>query len=64
MRVRFLSTLHREVTVALEFHVPIVVSSGASETLLLRKPREMALITSLFGLIGSQATRRSLNQPN
>ena len=55
MRVRFLSTLRREVTVALEFHVPIIVSSGASETLLLRKPREMALIASLFGLIGSQA---------
>jgi len=54
-RVRFISTLRREVSVALEFHVPIVVSSGASETLLLRKPRETALLASLFGLKGSEA---------
>jgi ribonuclease P/MRP protein subunit RPP1 len=55
MRVRFLSTLRREVSVAMEFHVPIVISSGATEALLLRKPREMALLASLFGLTGSEA---------
>jgi ribonuclease P/MRP protein subunit RPP1 len=54
-RVRFLSTLRREVAVALEFRLPIVVSSGASEVLLLRKPREMALFSSLFGLVGDKA---------
>jgi ribonuclease P/MRP protein subunit RPP1 len=54
-RVRFLSTLRREVAVALEFRLPIVVSSGASEVLLLRKPREMALFSSLFGLLGDKA---------
>ena len=54
-RVRFLSTLRREVSVALEFHVPIVVSSGTSEPLLLRKPHETAMLTSLFGLNGSKA---------
>ena len=54
-RVRFLSCLRREVMVALEFHLPIVVSSGVSEELLLRKPRELALLGSLFGLEGSDA---------
>ena len=54
-RVRFLSTLRREIAVALEFRLPVVVSSGASEVLLLRKPREMALLASLFGLVGDKA---------
>ncbi len=54
-RVRFLSTLRRELAVALEFHLPIVLSSGASETVLLRKPRETAMLASLFGLTGSAA---------
>ena len=53
--MRFLSCLRREVTVALEFHLPIVISSGVSEMLLLRKPRELALLSSLFGLEGSDA---------
>ncbi len=51
-RVRFLSCLRREVAVALEFRLPIVVSSGVSEPLLMRRPREMALLSSLFGLTG------------
>jgi len=49
-RVRFLSCLRREVAVAQEFRLPIVVSSGVSEPLLMRKPREVALLSSLFGL--------------
>jgi ribonuclease P/MRP protein subunit RPP1 len=54
-RVRFLSSLRREVAVALEFHLPLVVSSGVSEALLMRRPREMALLASLFGLAGTAA---------
>ena len=54
-RVRFLSSLRREVAVALEFHLPLVVSSGVSEALFLRKPRELALLASLFGLEGTAA---------
>jgi ribonuclease P/MRP protein subunit RPP1 len=54
-RVRFLSSLRREVAVALEFHLPLVVSSGVFEPLLLRKPREMALLASLAGLTGVAA---------
>lgn len=49
-RPRFLSTLRREVSVAREFRVPVVVSSGGASEMLLRKPREIAAITGLFGL--------------
>ncbi len=54
-RVKLLSGLRREVAVALEFHVPIVVSSGANEEWLLRKPREMAVLAELVGLNETQA---------
>ena len=54
-RVRFLSCLRREVAVALEFGLPLVVSSGVSEPMLLRKPREVAMLSSLFGLTGDAA---------
>ena len=49
-RVRLLSCLHREVAIAKSFGVPIVISSGVSRGLLLRKPREMAALGFLFGL--------------
>src|SRR3990170_3235667 len=49
-RVRFLSCLRREVSIAREFHVPVVVSSGVSVEMFLRKPREIAAFSSLFGL--------------
>jgi RNase P/RNase MRP subunit p30 len=42
--------LRREVSIANEFHVPVIISSGASTRQLLRKPREMAAFASLFGL--------------
>ncbi len=54
-RVRFLSSLRRETTVARDFHMPIIVSSGVSELMLLRKPREMAALAQLFGLEGDLA---------
>jgi ribonuclease P/MRP protein subunit RPP1 len=54
-RVRFFSCLRREIAVASEFGLPLVVSSGVSEPMLLRKPREVALLSSLFGLIGDAA---------
>ena len=49
-RVRLLSCLRREVSIANEFHVPVIISSGVSSRQLLRKPREMAAFASLFGL--------------
>jgi len=48
-RVRLLSCLRREVSIAREFHVPVVVSSGVGTEVLLRKPRELAAFVSLLG---------------
>lgn len=62
-RVRFLSCLRREVAVALEFHLPITLSSGISEPLLMRKPREVALLSSLFGLTGDAALNAVSRNP-
>jgi len=55
IRIRLLSSLRREVAIAEDFHVPIVISSGASNELLMRKPRETAALTSLFDLDKSSA---------
>jgi len=49
-RVRMLMSLRREVAVALEFKVPVVVSSGVGEEKYLRFPRDMASLAYLFGL--------------
>jgi ribonuclease P/MRP protein subunit RPP1 len=54
-RVSLLSSLRREVAVALEFHVPVVISSGVSEEHLLRMPRDLASLAYLFGLDQAQA---------
>ncbi len=54
-RVKLLSCLRQEVAVAKEFYVPIVLSSGAGEPLLLRMPREMAALAGLFGLAEAEA---------
>lgn len=49
-RVRLLSYLRRETMVAAKFNVPVVISSGASEVWLMRKPRELAILATLFDL--------------
>jgi ribonuclease P/MRP protein subunit RPP1 len=49
-RIRLLSNLRREIAIAKGFRVPIVVSSGVTNEMLLRKPRELTALTSLFGL--------------
>ncbi len=54
-RIRLLTSLRKEAAIAVEFRLPVIVSSGASEPALLRKPREMALLASLFGLTGESA---------
>jgi RNase P/RNase MRP subunit p30 len=62
-RVRLLSSLRREVAIALEFHVPVVVSSGVGEEQLLRKPRDLASLAYLFGLNEAQALDAVSNNP-
>ena len=54
-RVRLLTSLRREVAIAREFKVPIVVSSGISEERLMRMPRDLASLAYLFGLDEAQA---------
>lgn len=49
-RIRLLSNLRKEAAIARKSHVPIVVSSGVSEEMLMRKPREMAALASLLDL--------------
>ena len=49
-RVRLLSYLRREVGIAKNYQVPIVISSGTNSEIELRKPREMAIIASVFGM--------------
>jgi RNase P/RNase MRP subunit p30 len=49
-RVRLLSILRREIAVAQEFRVPLVVSSGIGEERLMRTPKDMASLAFLFGL--------------
>jgi len=62
-RVRLLSNLRRETSIAKEFHVPIVVSSGVANEMLLRKPRELAALTSLFGLDEASALEAVSQNP-
>jgi len=50
VRIRLLSNLRREVAIAQDFHVPIVISSGVSDEMLMRKARELIALASLFDL--------------
>ncbi len=49
-RIRLLSVLRREVATAKSLKVPVVLSSGATDTWFLRKPQDMASLGMLFGL--------------
>lgn len=48
-RIRLLSCMRREASIARQYHVPVVVSSGVGTEMLLRKPRELAAFVSLLG---------------
>jgi RNase P/RNase MRP subunit p30 len=56
-RIRLLSSLRREASIAQKFHVPIVLSSGASNVNLMRKPKELAALAFLFDLAEASAMR-------
>jgi len=50
-RVRLLRRIREEVALAREESIPVVISSGATEPILMRKPRELAYMASeLFDL--------------
>jgi RNase P/RNase MRP subunit p30 len=63
-RARFLSFLRRETTIAKDFHIPIILSSGATKTTLLRKPREIAALLSLLDLDDTSALDAISYNPN
>jgi RNase P/RNase MRP subunit p30 len=62
-RIRLLSSLRREVAIAQAFQIPIVISSGASSELLMRKPRELAALASLFDLDRASAIEAVSTNP-
>lgn len=64
-RVHLLNILRKEVSVANRFSVPIVLSSGAGNQYLLRKPSDYAALAYLIGLnLHSAKLALSLNPAN
>jgi ribonuclease P/MRP protein subunit RPP1 len=63
VRIRLLSKMRREVAIAKKFRVPIVISSGVSDPLLMRKPKEMAAIASLLDLDEASALEAVSKNP-
>ena len=49
-RVRLLASLRREANIAKKLHVKIVISSGVSDEMLMRKPMELASLAQLFDM--------------
>lgn len=62
-RIRLLSMLRKETTIAKIFRIPIIISSGAREELLMRKPREMAALASLFDMDKASAIEAVSKNP-
>jgi RNase P/RNase MRP subunit p30 len=62
-RTRLLSNLRREASIAKKFHVPIVISSGVSEVMLMRKPKELAALAFLFDLDETSAVKAVSENP-
>jgi RNase P/RNase MRP subunit p30 len=62
-RIRLLSSLRRETAIARDFHVPIVMSSGVSDELLMRRPKELAGLASLYDLDEASAAEAFSRNP-
>ena len=54
-RIRLISCLRKEVSIAEKFKVPIIISSGAKDIHLMRRPREYAALATLFDMESSRA---------
>jgi RNase P/RNase MRP subunit p30 len=63
VRTRLLAILQGEVKIAKAHDVPIIVSSGVSEQLLMRRPTELAAVGALFGLQGEVARKSVSDNP-
>jgi len=62
-KIRLLSLLRKEVQTAKEFHVPIILSSGVSEELMIRRPLDLAALSFLLGLDKDAATEAVSKNP-
>lgn len=63
-RVRLLSKLRQEVTIAERHDVPVVVSSGARDRFMLRAPRDLAfLVASLLDMKMEMALKTVSDEP-
>lgn len=62
-RIRLLSCLRREMDIARKFHIPIIISSGVSDPLLMRRPLDMAALASLFDLAKLSSTQAISTNP-
>jgi ribonuclease P/MRP protein subunit RPP1 len=62
-RSRLLSNLRRETETAKAFHIPIILSSGTSDLMLMRRPMDMAALASLFDLENEQALQAVSENP-
>ncbi len=62
-RVYLISALRKMVTTARKSKVPILISSGAPNTYLMRPPRDFAALTFLFGMDSSDALRSFSEYP-
>ena len=63
VRVRLFSSLRREVATAKKFGVPLVISSGATNLLLLRKPQDYASLAFSFSIDSSLALEALSQNP-
>lgn len=49
-RIRLLSYLRREITIAKKFSVPVIISSSATNEFSMRRPRDFAALACLFDM--------------
>ncbi|MGB9740876.1 MAG: RNase P subunit p30 family protein [Candidatus Bathyarchaeia archaeon] len=62
-RARLIHNLRRETAIAKEYKIPIVISSGVADEMLMRKPREQASLAFLFDLDEATALRAVSKNP-
>jgi len=49
-RIQLISKLRNEIKIAEKYRIPVIISSGISNLMLMRRPREMAALATLFDM--------------
>lgn len=62
-RIRLLSALRKEASIAETFNIPVILSTAASNRLLMRRPRETAALASLFDMAKPMSHRAVSKNP-